>query len=236
MNQPELGKKISELRKTKGLTQDELVVMCNLSVRTLQRIESGEVTPRNYTLREISKALDYDLHEIYQSDEKEIQEQLKSDISWLEQILKYVFDLFNLKTKTMKKLLILSSFTILMVFLFSSLLTAQTVDGSKLVGKWQLCDGSGKLITSGSARVKIITTESFIVTEVNQENKTFSTYFIGNYSIKNNTYTETITNATAQFKSFIGQTNNFNLEIKGDHLYLKGMGNPYNEIWQRIGK
>ena len=43
MNQPELGRKIVELRKAKGLTQEELVEICNLNVRTLQRIESGEV-------------------------------------------------------------------------------------------------------------------------------------------------------------------------------------------------
>lgn len=38
MKQPELGKKISELRKAKGLTQEELVEKCNLNVRTIQRI------------------------------------------------------------------------------------------------------------------------------------------------------------------------------------------------------
>ncbi len=59
MNQPELGKKIAELRKAKGLTQDELVEQCNISVRTLQRIESGEVMPRSYTLRIIFSALGY---------------------------------------------------------------------------------------------------------------------------------------------------------------------------------
>jgi len=46
MRQPELGKKIVELRKAKGLTQEELVAECNLNVRTLQRIESGVVMPR----------------------------------------------------------------------------------------------------------------------------------------------------------------------------------------------
>ncbi len=64
MKQPELGKKISELRKEKGLTQEELVDLCNVNVRTIQRIESGEVTPRSYTLKTILKALDYDLEEI----------------------------------------------------------------------------------------------------------------------------------------------------------------------------
>lgn len=64
MKQPELGKKISELRKEKGLTQEELVDLCNINVRTIQRIEAGEVTPRSYTLKTILKALDYDLDDI----------------------------------------------------------------------------------------------------------------------------------------------------------------------------
>jgi transcriptional regulator with XRE-family HTH domain len=60
MKQPELGQKVIELRKKKGLTQEELVEKCNLNVRTLQRIESGEVNPRDYTIKSIFKALDYD--------------------------------------------------------------------------------------------------------------------------------------------------------------------------------
>ncbi|MGD0753952.1 MAG: helix-turn-helix transcriptional regulator [Bacteroidales bacterium] len=64
MKQPELGKKISELRKDKGLTQEELVNKCNITVRTLQRIEAGEVTPRSYTVKTILAALDYDLNKI----------------------------------------------------------------------------------------------------------------------------------------------------------------------------
>jgi len=60
MKQPELGKRISELRKAKGYTQEELVEKCNLNVRTIQRIETGEVTPRSYTVKSIFTALDYD--------------------------------------------------------------------------------------------------------------------------------------------------------------------------------
>src|SRR5688572_5600514 len=61
MKQPELGRKITELRKSKGWTQEELVEKCNVSVRTIQRIESGEVTPRSYTTKTILAALGYDL-------------------------------------------------------------------------------------------------------------------------------------------------------------------------------
>lgn len=60
MKQPELGKKILELRNSKGLTQEELALQCELNIRTVQRIEAGEVDPRAFTLGLLSKALDYD--------------------------------------------------------------------------------------------------------------------------------------------------------------------------------
>jgi transcriptional regulator with XRE-family HTH domain len=68
MKQPELGKKITELRKAKGLTQEELVEKCNINVRTIQRIESGDVTPRSYTVRTILAALEYDINTIAQEE------------------------------------------------------------------------------------------------------------------------------------------------------------------------
>ena len=103
MNQPELGKKIADLRKSKGFTQEELVEKCNLNVRTLQRIESGEVTPRIYTLKMIFAALDYNSTDLF-----EIRNSGFSIPIWLEQYYRYVLDLFNLKTNKMKKITILS--------------------------------------------------------------------------------------------------------------------------------
>ncbi|WP_024769923.1 helix-turn-helix domain-containing protein [Aquimarina macrocephali] len=70
MKQPELGQKISELRKSKGLTQEELVEQCNISVRTIQRIEAGEVIPRSYTIKTILSAMDYDLEKIQMEDSR----------------------------------------------------------------------------------------------------------------------------------------------------------------------
>lgn len=69
MKQPELGIKITALRKQKGYTQEELVELCNINVRTLQRIENGEVTPRSYTIKTILSALDYD-YESLQEEER----------------------------------------------------------------------------------------------------------------------------------------------------------------------
>jgi transcriptional regulator with XRE-family HTH domain len=60
MKQQELGIKLAELRKAKGLTQEDLVAKCNINVRTLQRIEAGEVIPRSYTLQVILTVLEVD--------------------------------------------------------------------------------------------------------------------------------------------------------------------------------
>lgn len=63
MNQPDLGLKISELRQLKNLTQEQLAEKCEVSTRTIQRIESGEVDPRAYTLQRLSEALSYDFED-----------------------------------------------------------------------------------------------------------------------------------------------------------------------------
>lgn len=63
MKQPALGQRILALRQEKGLTQEELVAQCNISVRTIQRIEAGEVVPRSYTVRTILSALGEDFED-----------------------------------------------------------------------------------------------------------------------------------------------------------------------------
>ncbi|MAZ72930.1 MAG: hypothetical protein CMC70_07260 [Flavobacteriaceae bacterium] len=63
MKQPALGQRILALRQEKGLTQEELVAQCNISVRTIQRIEAGEVVPRTYTVRTILSALGEDFED-----------------------------------------------------------------------------------------------------------------------------------------------------------------------------
>jgi len=63
MNQPDLGLKVTELRQSKGFTQEQLAEKCEVSPRTIQRIESGEVDPRAYTLQCLSNTLDFDFME-----------------------------------------------------------------------------------------------------------------------------------------------------------------------------
>src|SRR5688500_3475854 len=57
MQQPELGRRLSALRKERNLTQEELVEKSHVSVRTIQRIENGEVLPRMSTVKILLEAL-----------------------------------------------------------------------------------------------------------------------------------------------------------------------------------
>lgn len=135
IQQPELGKKIADYRKAKGLTQEELVEKCNLSVRTLQRIEAGEVTPRSYTVKLIFEALELNYDNSFETS-KESSKGLTS--KWLEQFYISFIDLFNLKTKTMKKLTILSIIilvVILGVFTVNTKLNAKNTDTQKQANK-----------------------------------------------------------------------------------------------------
>ena len=85
MKQPELGQKILELRKQKGFTQEELVAQCHINVRTIQRIEAGEVNPRSYTVKIILEVLGSDYFEEEQKEEETftVKEKKKLQVAWI---------------------------------------------------------------------------------------------------------------------------------------------------------
>ena len=92
MKQPALGKKIFELRKQKGLTQEELVEKCNINVRTIQRIEAGETTPRSFTIKVILEALDTNIDESFLNDvEINSQDKKVLNLAWVFGIVYFVF-------------------------------------------------------------------------------------------------------------------------------------------------
>lgn len=79
----EIGKLIKELRVKKGLTQEELADMTEVSARTIQRIENGEVDPRAYTLQMIAKALDVDFSLFVNEINDNIEIQDVNNKNWL---------------------------------------------------------------------------------------------------------------------------------------------------------
>jgi transcriptional regulator with XRE-family HTH domain len=68
-----LGEKLSRLRKSKGLSQESLAEKSNISLRTIQRIESGTATPRPYTLKTLAETLEVPVEQLSTSQENPIE-------------------------------------------------------------------------------------------------------------------------------------------------------------------
>jgi transcriptional regulator with XRE-family HTH domain len=64
------GKKISETRKLKGLTQEELAEKSKMNLRTIQRIENNESIPRGKSLRLICDVLEISLEDTLISEKQ----------------------------------------------------------------------------------------------------------------------------------------------------------------------
>lgn len=59
-----IGTRIIEIRKLKGLTQEELADQAKINLRTLQRIEKGETEPRGNTLKMLCAVLEINIEDI----------------------------------------------------------------------------------------------------------------------------------------------------------------------------
>jgi len=77
MQQPELGRRLTALRKERNLTQEELVEKSHVSVRTIQRIEAGEVLPRMSTVKILLEALG-ERYESFSAKSSQVMEAQKS--------------------------------------------------------------------------------------------------------------------------------------------------------------
>jgi transcriptional regulator with XRE-family HTH domain len=58
---------LREGRLSKGLTQKELSERSNISIRSIQRIENGEIIPRSHTLKTLAGILDLSFEEFMKS-------------------------------------------------------------------------------------------------------------------------------------------------------------------------
>ncbi len=75
----DISHKIASARKKKGLTQEELADRTNVTVRTIQRIENGDSTPRAFTMKALADALDLKLEDLTEQQENLISPTNASD-------------------------------------------------------------------------------------------------------------------------------------------------------------
>lgn len=101
-----LGTQLREIRKNLGWTQSELANRCGVTLRTIQRIEKGDVTPSAYTLGRLKKELGTDFFELKVCEEKAT----SNPFSNFEQthIMQAVFSLFLSKTFPRSALILLA--------------------------------------------------------------------------------------------------------------------------------
>ena len=80
MNTAQLSERLKYYRKIKGLSQEELSLRTNVTVRTIQRIEKSEVNPHLKTVKLLAAALDVEVTELLLLDHPK-EETIK--IQWL---------------------------------------------------------------------------------------------------------------------------------------------------------
>jgi transcriptional regulator with XRE-family HTH domain len=62
---------VKDGRLAKGYTQKELSELSNISIRSIQRIENGEIIPRSYTIKTIAEIIGVPFEEFIKATQKE---------------------------------------------------------------------------------------------------------------------------------------------------------------------
>lgn len=71
MTQNEIGKRVTEERVRLGMSQEDLAHASLLSLRTIQRMESGQTSPRGDTLKRLAAALKVPVEDLIDSELEE---------------------------------------------------------------------------------------------------------------------------------------------------------------------
>ena len=117
---------IKELRIKKGMTQQQLADESGITLRTIQRIENGDVNPSLHSLKTLGKVLESDLSSLHQhSESKPYEFNFTIKITDMNQ---FISDLKNLIKNNWK--------IILIIFLIIFLLNNYTTIKSGIVDGW----------------------------------------------------------------------------------------------------
>ena len=79
-NKKLLGKRIKEIRKYKGLTQEQLLEMIDIETSSLSGIESGRFFPSLHVLDKIASVLEVELIEFFRFSSIDIPKDLEKEI------------------------------------------------------------------------------------------------------------------------------------------------------------
>ncbi len=116
MNQIKIGEFLKELRKEKGLTQEELAEQFHVSRRSVSRWETGNNMPDLDTLIELSDYYEIDLRELLEGERKseKMNEELKEAVL---KVAEYSSNEKEVKRKKVNKYFIIGGICFLLVIL-----------------------------------------------------------------------------------------------------------------------
>ena len=96
------GKRIRELRKSKGFTQEQIAEFINIEPPNVSKMESGMHFPQPEKIEKLAKALDVEIYELFEFEHKKSKQDLLKfiknslddfDVKNLELIYKFVYNL-----------------------------------------------------------------------------------------------------------------------------------------------
>jgi len=70
----QFGKRLTELRKAKGLSQEKLAELVNLSITSLSQIETGASFPKSETLEKFADVLKISMKDLFNFQESNLSE------------------------------------------------------------------------------------------------------------------------------------------------------------------
>lgn len=95
-------------------------------------------------------------------------------------------------------------------------------------GAWEL------KFENGTKRIKFIAGGKWTITQCDPKDGTVVFHHGGSYTLDGATYTEKVEFANENTAFLKGNSHKFELTIEGDVIHQKGIGNPWNEDWNRV--
>ncbi len=258
MSQKTIGTRIAELRKEKGYTQNEVVEMCNINIRTLQRIESNQVQPRMYTVRKLLGAMGYEMDDLKEDTKSDKQ---KHSLHMATIVFDKTAKVLNQNKSMMKKTALVLTAVVAVVFVTNVATTYKVEDQKakpeqsllfwkdakpekekKLIkGVWQLVQSNDYKVDKFNKRIMTFKPNGKFITK-NANGTPFNSgkyYFTDDNKLITIHYNE---------KSELRETcNYYNFSVSKDKLIIKGiylrplMNNHYetfrvDEVWKKVAE
>ena len=94
----QLGQKIKEIRKLRGMTQEQLAEIVGIGISNISYIETGKFAPSIENFEKVVKALDVEPYELYEFSSKttsEMREEIIKKLNSDDELLKMIYKFYK---------------------------------------------------------------------------------------------------------------------------------------------